>query len=180
MRLSAIVAMDLNGVIGRGNALPWRLSADLKRFRRLTTGKPVIMGRHTYESIGRPLPERTNIVVSRSLAEAPAGCLLARSLDEALALANAHLGPDEEALVIGGAALYAEALPRLDRVYLTVVRARVEGDTRIPPFAPASWRECGEREELPADEKNDHATRFVVLERCPSGSAPGPAPWLAH
>lgn len=179
MRLSAIVAMDLDRVIGRENALPWRLPADLKRFRRLTTGKPIVMGRRTHESIGRPLPDRTNLVVSRTLLEPPAGCLLARSLNEALVQARIHLGPGREAMVIGGAELFADALPKLERIYLTVVGAHVGGDVRFPALDPREWAEVGQREELPADAANAHPQRFVTLERVdPGASGSGRPSWL--
>src|SRR5690606_3178604 len=130
-----------NGVIGRDNALPWRLPADLKRFRRITIGHPIVMGRRSYEAIGRPLPGRTNIVVTRRADYTAPGCTVVHSLEEALARAAAS----PEAFVIGGAQLYAEALPRAYRLYLTRVHAEIPGDTLFPAVDWASWREI-ERE----------------------------------
>jgi dihydrofolate reductase len=181
MRLAAVIAMDLGHVIGRENALPWHLPADLKRFRRLTTGHPVLMGRRTHESIGRPLPNRLNIVVSRSLTRPPAGCLLVRSLDEGLVVASEQLPGCDEAMLIGGAQLFSDALPRLERIYLTIVGGFFAGDVRLPPLDPAQWQESGTREELPADEQHAVPQRFVVLERVrppPGGQSARPASWL--
>jgi dihydrofolate reductase len=158
--LSLIVAMTRDRVIGRDNDLPWRLSEDLKRFKRITTGKPIIMGRKTYDSIGRPLPNRLNIVVTRSAEFKAPGCTVVHSLDDALAAA----GDVEEVLVIGGATLYEEALPRADRLYLTWVEADVAGDTFFPTFDVSGWR-VEEDMQLPADEKNEHPTTYQVLAR---------------
>ncbi|NIR60917.1 MAG: type 3 dihydrofolate reductase [Gammaproteobacteria bacterium] len=159
-RISLIVAMDRNDVIGRGNALPWHLPADLRHFRRLTLGKPVIMGRRTHESLGRPLPERTNIVISRDPGFRAPGCLVARALPEALDAAGAV----PEVMVIGGAEVFEAALPRAARIYLTRVHAEVAGDARFPRLDPAAWREI-EREDHPADERNPYPYSFVTLER---------------
>lgn len=134
--LSIIVAVARNGVIGDKNTLLWHISEDLKHFKSLTSGHPVIMGRKTFESLGRPLPNRTNVVVSRQAAEIP-GCTLVRSLDEALDL---FPDPAEEIFVIGGAQIYAEALPRADRFYLTRVEHDYEGDTRFPEWNLGEWR----------------------------------------
>ena len=133
--LSLIVAVAQNGVIGDRNALLWHISEDLKHFKALTTGHPVVMGRKTYESLGRPLPNRTNVVISRQEMEIP-GCRVVHSLDEALAL----FPGDEEVFIIGGAQIYAEALPRADRFYLTRVFHDYEGDTRFPEWDEAQWR----------------------------------------
>ncbi|WP_346699544.1 dihydrofolate reductase [uncultured Alistipes sp.] len=133
--LSLIVAVAQNGVIGDRNALLWHISEDLKHFKALTSGHPVVMGRKTYESLGRPLPNRTNVVVSRQELEIP-GCRVVHSLDEALAL----FPGDEEVFIIGGAQIYAEALPRADRFYLTRVFHDYEGDTRFPEWDEAQWR----------------------------------------
>jgi dihydrofolate reductase len=160
MRVSLIVAAADNGVIGDANALPWRLPDDLKRFRRLTTGHPVIMGRRSYESIGRPLPERTNIVVTRRDAYAAPGCLVAHTLDAAFRLGAAAA----EVFVIGGAELYAQSLMRADRIYLTEVHAHVDGDTFFPALDRTHWRET-EREYHAADARHAHAFSFVTLER---------------
>ncbi len=143
--ISIIVAVAENGVIGDRNMLLWHISEDLRRFKTLTTGHPVVMGRKTCESLGRPLPNRRNVVITRSKTQI-AGCEVVHSLDEALALFPA----DEEVFVIGGAQIYAEALPIADRLYLTRVHRDYEGDTRFPDWNPAEWRlaasehfECG-------------------------------------
>ena len=133
--LSLIVAVAQNGVIGDRNALLWHISEDLKHFKALTSGHPVVMGRKTYEPLGRPLPNRTNVVISRQELEIP-GCRVVHSLDEALAL----FPGDEEVFIIGGAQIYAEALPRADRFYLTRVFHDYEGDTRFPEWDEAQWR----------------------------------------
>lgn len=133
--ISLIVAVARNGVIGDKNTLLWHISEDLKHFKALTSGHPVIMGRKTYESLGRPLPNRTNVVITRQEIEIP-GCRVVHSLDEALALFPA----DEECFIIGGAQIYAEALPRADRFYLTRVFCDYEGDTRFPEWDEAQWR----------------------------------------
>ena len=166
MRLGIVVAMARNGVIGRDGTLPWHLPADLQRFRRLTLGKPIVMGRRTHESIGRVLPGRRNIVLSRDPAFRAAGCEVFASLEQALTA----LAEVEEVMVVGGAALYAEALPRAARLYLTEVEAEVAGDVRFPPFDRAAWREI-ERETHAADAANVHAWRFSVLERIQSNGA---------
>lgn len=166
MRLSVVAARAEGGVIGRGNGLPWRLPRDLARFKQLTLGKPVIMGRRTFESIGRPLPGRRNIVVTRNRAWRAAGVAAAADLDAALALARSACGAEGEAFVIGGAALYAEALPRAGRIHLTEVEAAVDGDVWFPPFDEADFREI-ERIHHPADEQNAHAMTFRTLERIP-------------
>ena len=126
--ISIIVAVARNGVIGGGNTLLWHISEDLKRFKALTTGHPVVMGRKTFESLGRPLPNRTNVVVTRQHIEIP-GCTVAGSLEEALALFPAQ----EEVFVTGGGQIYAQALPLADRIYLTTVMRDYEGDTRVEP-----------------------------------------------
>ena len=134
--LSIIVAVARNGVIGDKNSLLWHISEDLKHFKALTSGHPVIMGRKTFESLGRPLPNRTNVVVSRQAIGIP-GCEVVHSLREALAL---FPDPEEELFVIGGAQIYAEALPLDDRFYLTRVDRDYEGDTRFPDWNPDQWR----------------------------------------
>jgi dihydrofolate reductase len=159
MSISLIVALAENRVIGRDNALPWRLSADLKRFRAITMGKPVIMGRKTFESIGRPLDGRHNIVVTRSADFHPQGVTVVGSIDEALARAG-----DLEAMVIGGASLYAQTLPLADRMYLTKIHAAFEGDARFPDYDPAQWREA-ERLDVAAGEDAEFGYSFVTLER---------------
>jgi dihydrofolate reductase len=159
-----IAAVAANGVIGAGNALPWHLPADLRRFKELTWGHPVVMGRNTWNSLPvrfRPLPGRTNIVVSRDPDFAPAGARVARSLEEALAAGTAAGAP---VFVIGGAEIYAQALPRAARVHLTRLHFQVAGDAFFPPLDAAQWRETA-REEHPAAEGRP-AYAFVTLERC--------------
>jgi dihydrofolate reductase len=158
--VSLIVAMTPAGVIGRDNDLPWRLPDDLKRFKSLTMGRPVIMGRRTWDSIRRPLPGRTSIVLSRSATFAPPGAIVVPDLERALAAAGAV----DEAFVIGGAQVYALALPIAQRLYLTLVHGEVAGDARFPPIDPQQWREI-ERSERPADERHAFAMTFSVLER---------------
>jgi dihydrofolate reductase len=164
MRMSLIVAMSESGLIGTDKGLPWHLPADLKRFKTLTWGKPIIMGRRTHELIGRPLPGRLNIVVSRQPGYAAEGCEVVHSLDEALALAS---NTPDEIMIVGGAQIYREALPLCQRVYLTVVEGQFEGDTFFPgELSSADWETISE-ERFPADAKNPRAHRFAVLERLP-------------
>lgn len=156
MIVSLVVARADNGVIGKDNALPWHLPADLRHFKRLTLGKPVIMGRRTFESIGKPLPGRENIVLTRDPDWRAEGVTVAAGLD--IALAN----DVAEVSVIGGAQVYAVALPLADRIYLTEVHASPEGDTVLPPFGP-DWQEVA-REHHAAD-GDQPAYSFVTLER---------------
>lgn len=158
-RLSLIAAVASNGIIGSDNALPWRLPEDLKRFKALTLGHPVIMGRKTYESIGRPLPGRRNIIVTRNAVFQAAGCEISDSLDAALATCN---GTTDEVFVIGGAQIYAEALPRAQRLYLTEVRREFPGDARFPEFDRDEWNETVREPQLAAD---GLAFDFVVYDR---------------
>lgn len=165
MRIALVVAVARNGVIGRAGDLAWKISDDLKRFREITLGKPVIMGRKTYDSIGRPLPGRVNIVVTRRAA-AVEGCLVAASVEEALRLgakAAADLDTDE-ICVIGGAEIYAATLPLASRIYLTEVEAEVEGDTFFPSIDPGQWtrQRTGRAEQ---SSRNEHSARFFVLDR---------------
>ncbi|RMH59925.1 MAG: type 3 dihydrofolate reductase [Zetaproteobacteria bacterium] len=162
-RVSLIWAQDEQGVIGRGNALPWHLPADMQWFRRQTLGKPLLMGRRTFESIGRPLPGRLNIVLSRTSAGLE-GCQLARSLAEALEIAGAA----RELMVMGGAQVYAQALPHATRLYMTLVHGRFQGDVYFPPFDRRAWRVVA-REEHNADQCNAWPCSFMILER---GRAP--------
>ena len=157
--LSLIAAIARNGVIGRGNSLPWRLSADLKRFRALTMGHPIIMGRKTFESLGRPLPGRENIVVTRDPGYAPAGCRVVRSIEEAISAC----GGAEQAFVIGGAELYAQTLPLVSTLYITEVDIDAEGDTRFPDFDRMRFIEVS-REHHAADETNPVPHDFVVYQ----------------
>lgn len=160
MRVSLVVAMSENRVIGRDNDLPWRLPADLAHFKRLTLGKPIIMGRKTYESIGRPLPGRQNIVLTRDESFQAPGCDICLGLDQAMAVA----GSAEEVMIIGGAALYETLLERADRIYLTEVHARIEGDTWFPELDASDWKEVS-REAHGADERNSLDYSFVTLDR---------------
>jgi len=166
MKVSLIVAMAENRVIGRDNQLPWRLSADLQRFKALTMGKPIVMGRKTWESIGRPLPGRTNIVVTRDVGYQAEGCVVVHSVDQALEVATGS----DEVMVIGGANLYQQLLDRADCLYLTQVRADVEGDAWFPEFDVTQWREV-EREPHLRDDKNEFDFEFVVLERVATSTA---------
>jgi Dihydrofolate reductase len=161
MTISLIVAMSESRVIGRDNRMPWgRLSADLKRFKALTLGHHLIMGRKTYESVGEPLPGRTNVVVTRQKDFAPDGVVVARTIDEAIEACKG----DPEIFVAGGAEIYRQTVDRADRIYLTIVHGEFEGDTRFPAFDPSRWKLVS-REELPADEKNVAACSFLVYER---------------
>lgn len=158
--VSLVVAAAQNNVIGRGNDLPWHLPDDLKRFKAVTLGKPIIMGRKTYASIGRPLPGRTNIVISRQTQFAAEGCTTVTSLEEALAAA----GDTSEAMVIGGAEIFRQALPRADQLYLTRVHADVPGDTFFPDLVLDDWIELGS-EYHPADDRHAFAFTFLRLRR---------------
>ena len=165
MDVALIVAVAQNGVIGRDGGLPWRLSNDLRYFKSVTMGKPIIMGRKTYQSIGRPLPGRPNIVVSRNPDFAADGTDVQTSLPGAVR--HAATLPGDEAMIIGGAALYDEALSHANRIYLTEVHADVAGDVRFPAFDRGDWTEVS-REIHPATEKDDFSHSFVVLERVTS------------
>lgn len=154
-----IAAMARNRVIGDEGGMPWHLPADLKHFKAVTMGCPIIMGRKTFESIGRPLPGRTNIVVSRSRPALPDGVRLASSLDEAIGLADAG-----RVMVIGGGQIYREALPRADRLELTLIDAVVTGDTVFPEWPAAEWR-LSAMQSRPADDNNPYNLVFATFER---------------
>jgi dihydrofolate reductase len=160
MIVSLIVAMARNRVIGANGAIPWRLPNELQLFKRVTMGHHIIMGRKTWESIGRLLPGRTTVIVTRQKDYAVPGARIADSLDNALAAC----GDDSEVFVIGGGELYKLALPLAGRIYLTTVDAAPAGDTLMPDLNPADWREVSS-ESFAADEKHAHAYRFAVLER---------------
>lgn len=160
-RLSLIAAMAANRVIGINNTLPWRLPADLAHFKMLTMGHHMIMGRKTYESLGKPLPGRTSVIVTRDAGfAAPAGCVVAHSLAEAVAACEG----DAEAFFIGGADLYRQALELADRIYLTEIQTEVAGDAWFPEFDRMVWRETA-RSNCKADDKNPHDYDFVVFDR---------------
>ena len=166
MRISMIWAMANNGVIGRQNKLPWHLPNDLKYFKRLTSGKTVIMGRKTYESIGRPLPNRINIVITRAKDFHAEGIKVVNSLPAALELAAAEtlIAGAEEVIVIGGAEIYKLCLPLAERLYVTLVHADVDGDARFPEWDRQAYQEIG-REDFSADGPNPYDYSFVVFDK---------------
>lgn len=157
--ISIIVAVAANGVIGDNNSLLWHISEDLRNFKRITSGHPVVMGRKTFESLGRPLPNRTNVVVSRTVTEIE-GCRVAASLDEAIAM----FPEDEEVFIIGGAQIYAQALDSADKLYLTRVEHDYEGDTSFPEWDATRWR-LTSRETFPRGEKYPYPFAFEEYER---------------
>jgi dihydrofolate reductase len=166
LKISLIVAVAENGVIGRNGALPWHVPSDLKTFRRLTIGKPVVMGRKTYDSIGKPLPGRDNIVVTRDAGFSAGGTERAASVDDALDIARrkaTERGVDE-IMVIGGAEIFALTLPLADRIYLTRIHARPDGDVTFPEPDPGIWREVS-RSPLPPDARDDATATLLILER---------------
>lgn len=157
--ISLIAAMDQNRLIGRDNGLPWRLPNDLKFFKRTTLGKIVLMGRKTWESLGRPLPQRDNWVLTRDPAFAAEGCRVFHRLEDAVAAAG-----ERELVVIGGAELYRQTLPQTQRLHLTEVHGQFEGDAWFPALDPGQWRELS-REDHPADAQHPCAYSFVCYER---------------
>jgi len=165
-RLALVVAVAENGVIGASGDMPWHLSSDLKRFKALTMGKPILMGRKTFESIGKPLPGRTNIVVTRAEDFAPPGVVVARSIEAALANAERVAEADgvDEIMIIGGATIYQATIDRADRLYVTHVHAAPNGDTWFPPIDPAVWEKI---EEMAVEQgpKDSAATSFAVYQR---------------
>ena len=161
MKITLIAALADNGVIGRGGALPWHLPDDLRRFRSLTMGRPILMGRRTFESIGRPLPGRRNLVMTRGRLAAAAIETVA-DLPAAIALCESAA----ELCVIGGAAVYQQALPLATHLELTQVRATIDGDVYFPAFDAAQWRELA-RVERPADDRHAWPTTYLTLERIP-------------
>jgi dihydrofolate reductase len=164
--LELVVAVAENDVIGRRNQLPWHLPADLRHFKSLTLGKPVLMGRKTYESIGKALPGRTNIVLSRSGDFAPGDCVVVKTLDEARIAAGAQTAM----MVIGGAEIYRQCLPLASRIHLTLVHAKIEdGDTFFAGWRGAEWNEMS-RERHESDDKNAYSYSFITLVRSPQPS----------
>ena len=160
MHVSAIVAMSENRVIGKQNQLPWHLPADLQHFKKVTMGKPILMGRKTYQSIGRPLPGRCNVIITHDTAFKAPGCIVANSIDTALA----SVAYSDEVFVIGGALLYQHMLPHIQRIYLTIIHHEFAGDAYFPMLNPTEWHETARDDHL-SDDKNPYAFSFIVLER---------------
>ncbi len=158
--LSLIVAMDENRLIGRNNALPWRLPADLAHFKRTTMGKPVVMGRKTHASIGRPLPGRRNLVVTSNPQYPATGCEIVAGIDAALAACD----DADEVMLIGGASLYAQTLARADRLYVTLIHHRFEGDTWFPEFDRDAWQ-VDFRQDFEPDHGNSYPYSFIKFTR---------------
>jgi dihydrofolate reductase len=153
--------MDDNRLIGQNNSLPWKLPADMKWFRQHTLGKPIVMGRKTYESFGaKPLPDRTNIVITRDTDYHSDGAVIAHSIDDAIQQA----GEVDELVIIGGASFYQQMLPRADRLYVTRVEGQFEGDTWFPSYNEDEWLEVA-RQHHPVDERNQYACTFLTFER---------------
>ena len=162
MLISIIAAMGRNRAIGYKNTLPWRLPADLQRLKQLTLGHHILMGRKTFESIGRPLPGRTSIIITRQKDFQAEGCLIAHSLGEAIDLAKSH--GEQEAFIIGGAEIYAQALSIADRMYLTLVDAEPEADAFFPEFDENLWEKIAGKF-VAADEKNQYAVTFSDVQK---------------
>lgn len=158
--LSIVVALTENGLIGNANQLPWRMSDDLKRVKALTMGHHLIMGRKTYESIGRPLPGRTTVIITRQNDYKAEGCKVVTSLDEAIEIAK----NDSEAFVFGGGEIFSQALPKVDRIYMTLLHTIIEGDTFFPELNPADWKVIDQKY-FPADEKNEFECTVYTYER---------------
>lgn len=160
--LSAIAAAAENRVIGKDNKMPWHMPADLKHFKTLTSGHPVLMGRKTYESIGKPLPNRTNIIMTRDMNYSAPDCIIVNTVEAAVSMAD-ELEMDE-IFVIGGAEVYRQLLSQIQRIYLTEIHHQFEGDAYFPELNPDEWKEVS-RERHAADENNKYDYSFVVLER---------------
>ncbi len=158
--VSIIVAMGRNRVIGRDNSLIWHLPADLKHFKETTMGKPIIMGRKTFESVGKPLPGRTNIVVTRRKGYSAQGCLAAGSVEQALEL----VAGEPEVFIAGGGEIYRQSLPLADRMYITIIDHDFEGDTFFPEFSRKIWKITGENYH-PADDRNKYPMIFRVYKK---------------
>lgn len=163
-RFSILVAMAKNRVIGKNNALPWRLSPDLKRFKQLTMGHHIVMGRKTYESIGRLLPGRTSVIVTRQPDYQVPGAIVAGSIAEALKVCSEGKEMNQESFVIGGAEIYQQALGLCQRMYVTEIQQEFDGDALFPEFDPQEWREIS-REKHRLDEDDGLEYHFVVLDR---------------
>ena len=160
MSLSIVVAMDENRLIGKDNKLPWHLPADLAYFKKNTTGKSIVMGRKTYDSIGRPLPNRRNIVISRNSKTLITGCEVLSSIDDVLSITK----DEDEVMIIGGASLCEQLLPQVSRLYITKIEGKFDGDIYFPEYNEADWRQVSCESHLP-DDLNEHAHHFLVLER---------------
>ena len=167
MNLSMVVAMANNNVIGLNNDMPWHLPADLQWFKKTTLGSPIIMGRKTYESIGRPLPGRLNIILSRNTDLTIDGCSVVNSLEDALLIAKESDKTKDEIFITGGAHLYNKFLAEVDTLYLTKINAELEGDTFFPDYTQYNWHEL-QRIEHPVDEKNPYSMTFLKLGRLKS------------
>ncbi|RFB16869.1 dihydrofolate reductase [Bacillus sp. HNG] len=161
--ISLLLAMDKNQLIGKDNDLPWRLPADLAYFKRVTMGHPIIMGRKTYDSIGRPLPGRENIIVTRDTSYKAEGCKVIHSIDEIVKMSEET---EQELFVIGGAEIFKEILPYSDRLYITVIDEEFEGDTYFPAFDKAEWQVISKEKGI-KDEKNPYEYTFLVYEKIP-------------
>lgn len=160
MKISAIVAISQNNVIGQNNQLPWHLPADLQHFKSITMGKPILMGRKTFQSIGRPLPGRQNIILTQDKNFIAKDCIIAHSIAEALQM----VAKQPEIFIIGGAALFVEMLPHIDTLYLTLIHHTFEGDTFFPVLNKEDWQEI-ERTDFVADERNPYPFSFITLKR---------------
>ncbi|MEK6372406.1 MAG: dihydrofolate reductase [Acidobacteriota bacterium] len=167
-RLSIIAAVAANGVIGRANGLPWRLSGDLKFFKATTLGHHMIMGRRTFDSVGKPLPGRTTVVVTHDPAFGAPGVIVAASIEEALNVA----ANDDEPFICGGAEIYRQTIHRADRMYITQVHADVEGDTYFPEFDDVNEWKLVDREDFEADEKNAYNYSFLTYDRAAPAAHP--------
>lgn len=160
MKISLIVAMASNRAIGLNNKMPWHLSADLKKFKKITMGSPILMGRKTYESIGKPLPGRTNIIISRNIDYQQQGCLVFNSIEEAIE----YCQREQEIFVIGGATFYEAMIHVADRLYLTEINKNFEADTFFPKINRAEWKEIA-REDILDDSAVDFSYSFITLDR---------------
>jgi dihydrofolate reductase len=162
MIVSFVVAADENNLIGKDNQLPWHLPADLKYFKNLTTGHCIVMGRKTFDSLGRLLPNRTHVVITRQENYQPEGVIVVSSIEDAINSCAAK--GEEEIFIIGGAEIFKQALSKADRLYLTRIHHSFEGDTWLPEFNPDQWKEKAKIDHLP-DEKNAYAYSFITYEK---------------
>lgn len=160
MRVAAICAMSENRVIGKDNKLPWHLPADIQHFKKMTTGYPILLGRKTYESIGRALPNRCNVVITRDAGFIAPGCVVVNSIETALSAVSYS----EEVFIIGGAVLYQQMMPHIHRLYLTIIHHHFDGDTFFPELNMEEWREV-ERADHEADAENKYSYSFIILDR---------------